>query len=174
MRKVIIIGSGGAGKSTLAGKLGKLTGLPVIHLDREYWRPNWEKTPADEWEARVKELITGDSWIMDGNFGGTRAMRMKAADTIIFLDFSRWACLYRIVKRTAKYYGRTRPDMTEDCRESFDPAFFLWIWNYRHRSRVRLLSELESISAKNIIVLKSQREVDRFLNALPISALPGR
>ncbi len=81
MKKIIVIGSGGAGKSTFSRRLGEVTGIPVIHLDQLYWRPNWEKTPAPEWEAAVAELVRGETWIMDGNFGGTREIRMRAADT---------------------------------------------------------------------------------------------
>ena len=74
---------------------------------------------------------------MDGNFGGTREMRMQAADTIIFLDLPRRVCLYRILKRTLKYYGKSRPDMTEGCNERLDLEFIGWVWNYKHRSRKR-------------------------------------
>lgn len=93
-----MIGSGGSGKSTFSRRLGEITGLPVIHLDKLHWRPNWTPTPADEWREMVQTEIDREAWIMDGNFGGTREMRMKAADTIIMLDVPRWLCLYRIVK----------------------------------------------------------------------------
>lgn len=160
-----MVGSGGSGKSTFSKELGRITGLPVIHLDREYWRPGWEETPKDEWNARVVELLAGESWIMDGNFGGTREMRMQAADTIIFLDLPRRVCLYRILKRTLKYFGKSRPDMTEGCNERLDLEFIGWVWNYKHRSRKRLLSQLESIGEKRVIILRNQRQVSEFLSA---------
>ena len=74
MNRVIVIGSGGAGKSTLAPQIGEILGLPVIHLDREFWRPNWMATPEDEWIERVRELVARERWVMDGNFGGTSGM----------------------------------------------------------------------------------------------------
>lgn len=165
MKRVVVIGSGGSGKSTFSRELGRATGLPVIHLDREFWRPGWEETPRDEWNARVAELLAGESWIMDGNFGGTREMRMQAADTIIFLDLPRRVCLYRILKRTVKYYGRSRPDMTEGCNEKLDIKFIGWVWNYKNRSRKRLLGELDGIGDKRVIILKNQRQVKEFLAA---------
>ncbi len=165
MRRVVVVGSGGSGKSTFSTELGRVTGLPVIHLDREYWRSGWEETPKEEWNARVAELLAGESWIMDGNFGGTREMRMQAADTIIFLDLPRRVCLYRILKRTLKYYGKSRPDMTEGCNERLDLEFIGWVWNYKHRSRKRLLAELESIEEKSVIILRNQRQVSEFLSA---------
>jgi adenylate kinase family enzyme len=165
MKRVIVIGSGGSGKSTFSQELGRGTGIPVIHLDREYWRPGWEETPKEEWNARVAELLAGERWIMDGNFGGTRKMRMQAADTIIFLDLPRRMCVYRILKRTVKYHGKSRPDMTEGCNERLDLEFIMWVWNYKHRSRKRLLAELESLGDKRVIILKNQRQVSEFLAA---------
>lgn len=165
MRRVVVVGSGGSGKSTFSTELGRVTGLPVIHLDREYWRSGWEETPKDEWNARVAELLAGESWIMDGNFGGTREMRMEAADTIIFLDLPRRVCLYRILKRTLKYYGKSRPDMTEGCNERLDLEFIGWVWNYNNRSRKRLLAELDSIGDQRVIILKNQRQISEYLSA---------
>ena len=165
MRRVVVVGSGGSGKSTFSTELGRLTGLPVIHLDREYWRPGWEETPKDEWNARVAQLLAGESWIMDGNFGGTREMRMHAADTIIFLDLPRRVCLYRVLKRTLRYYGTTRPDMSEGCNERLDFEFIGWVWSYKHRSRKRLLAELESFENKRVFTLRNQRQVREFLSA---------
>lgn len=163
MNRVVVIGSGGSGKSTFSRELGRVTGIPVIHLDREYWRPGWEETPKDEWKARVADMLEGERWIMDGNFGGTREMRMQAADTIIFLDLPRRVCLYRILKRTLKYYGRSRPDMAEGCLERLDLEFVMWVWNYKHRSRKRLLAELEGLEEKSVIILRNQRQVSDFL-----------
>ncbi len=165
MRRVVVVGSGGSGKSTFSTELGRIAGLPVIHLDREFWRPGWEETPKDEWDSRVTELLAGESWIMDGNFGGTREMRMQAADTIIFLDLPLRVCLYRILKRTLKYYGKSRPDMTDGCNERLDLEFIGWVWNYKHRSRKRLMAELESVGEKRVIILRNQRQVSEFLSA---------
>lgn len=163
MKRVIVIGSGGSGKSTFARDLGERSGIDVIHLDREYWRPNWDAMPADEWQGTVAEMLKRDRWIMDGNFGGTREMRMRAADTIIFLDLPRRVCLYRIFKRTIKYYGRSRPDMTEGCDERFDLEFVRWIWNYPKTSRQRLFKELEKFPEKHVVILRSTNEVNEFL-----------
>jgi adenylate kinase family enzyme len=163
MRRVVVIGSGGSGKSTFSKDLGRLTGLPVIHLDREYWRAGWKETPKDEWTVKVESLIAAERWILDGNFGGTRELRMNAADTIIFLDLPTRVCLYRILKRTIKYHGRSRPDMTEGCNERFDLEFIGWVWNYKRRSRKRLLDELERLEGKHVIILRDQQQVADFL-----------
>lgn len=165
MKKVVVIGSGGSGKSTFSRQLGASVGLPVIHLDRLFWHAGWVKTPTDEWEEIVRREIEKPEWIMDGNFGGTREMRMNAADTIILLDLPRWLCLWRIFKRTVKYYGRTRPDMSDGCSEGADLEFILWVWNYRNDSRKRALDELDRLEEKEIIILKSRKEVSDFLGS---------
>ncbi len=166
MKKVIVIGSGGAGKSTFSRRLGKKLGLPVVHLDKLFWRPNWTRTPEDEWIEIVRSELKKDEWVMDGNFGGTREMRMRACDSVIFLDMPRRLCIYRILKRTLLYHKDTRPDMAEGCSERFDPEFIRWVWNYPSRSRSRLLAELEGFRDKRIIVLKTRREADIFLSGL--------
>ena len=66
MRRIAIVGSTGAGKSTLARQLGEVTGLAVVHLDALYWRPGWVPTPDEEWDAVVKEVASKESWIIDG------------------------------------------------------------------------------------------------------------
>lgn len=166
MKKALVIGSGGAGKSTFAKRLGAATGIEVIHLDKLYWRPGWVKMPKEEWADTVRELLSGDSWIMDGNFGGTREMRIEACDTVIFLDIPRRVCLYRIAKRLLVYHGKSRPDMTEGCNERFDREFIAWVFMYPYRARPRILAQLERYSDKEIIVLGSRREADAFISKL--------
>jgi adenylate kinase family enzyme len=166
MKRVIVIGSGGAGKSKFSRRLGEITRLPVIHLDRLFWRSGWVPTPKEEWKERVSREIERPEWIMDGNFGGTREMRMAAADTIIMLDLSRWLCIYRILKRTLLYRPGSRSDMAEGCHERLDMEFILWVWNYPRRSRKNALAEMEKFSEKDIIILKTRREVEQFLQRL--------
>ena len=166
MKRVIVVGSGGSGKSVFSRQLGEITNLPVIHLDTLFWRPNWTSTPKGEWREVVRRELERDAWIMDGNFGSTRSLRMQAADTIIVLDLPRWLCIYRILKRMAKYRNKKRPDMAEGCFERFDWEFVMWVWNYKNTSRLRLINELESHSEKRVIFLKSRREVADFLDRM--------
>ena len=142
MKRVVVIGSGGSGKSTFSRELGQITGLPVVHLDKLFWHPNWTRTPEDEWHEIVRRECQAPEWIMDGNFGGTRRIRMQAADTVILLDLPRWLCMYRILKRTILYRRGSRPDMADGCSERFDPEFILWVWNYPNQGRRRVLMEL--------------------------------
>jgi adenylate kinase family enzyme len=166
MKKVLIIGSGGAGKSTLARRLGEATGIEVVHLDKLHWKPNWTSPPKDEWRKTVAEALKKDEWIMDGNFGGTMEMRIKACDTVIFLDFPRRICLYRAVKRALTYYNKTRPDMGEGCREKIDFEFLGWIWNFPKTTKPVIEERLTLLGKeKNIVRLRRPREAADFLKS---------
>ena len=164
MKKVLVIGSGGSGKSTFARRLGELLKIEVKHLDSFYWRPGWQETPKDEWLNKVQELASEDSWIMDGNFGGTLEFRIQHCDTIVFLDLPRLLCLWRIAKRRLIYRGRSRPDITEGCPEKLDWEFVDWVWRYSRRSRPKVVKLLQEHSGtKQIVWLRSRAEVRRFL-----------
>lgn len=166
MRRVLVIGSGGAGKSVFARRLGARTGLPVIHLDATYWRAGWEPTPTDEWQNVVRGLVARDAWVMDGNYGGTLDARLAACDTVIFLDLPRVVCLWRVVRRWARHHGRTRPDMAPGCDEQLSLEFLRWIWGYPARQRPGIVRRLAMLSAEQRgVVLRSTADVERFLAA---------
>ncbi|HEX6591434.1 MAG TPA: hypothetical protein VF050_05510 [Moraxellaceae bacterium] len=168
MKRILIVGSGGSGKSTLSAQLGKRLGLPVIHMDAEYWQPGWVEPEKPDWQRRVDELCDGDAWVMDGNYSGTLASRLAVCDTVIFLDLPRLLCLWRVVSRGVRYFGVTRPDMAEGCPERWpDLVFLKWIWNYPERSRPKVLALLqEHAQGRQIIRLHSRREVQQFLEGL--------
>ena len=167
MKRILVIGSGGAGKSTVATRLGQLLDLEVNHLDKFYWRPGWVETPPEEWTQIVTALINRDSWIIDGNYGGTLALRMQKCDTIVFLDMPRLLCVWRIVKRNFRYRRDVRPDMAEGCREKLDPEFVSWVWNYSRRTRPKVVKLIhEQAHGKRVVWLRSNAEVNKFLGEL--------
>ena len=168
MKRVLVIGSGGSGKTTFVKALAARTGLPVIHLDQLYWHPGWVKTPDEEWDRIILELSRGDAWIMDGNYGRTLPTRLAAADTIVFLDLPRVVCTWRILKRQLRYFGRTRPDAAPGCPERLTWEFVSWVWTYRSRRRPGILQRLERLrDGKRVIQFRSQADVDRFFEQLP-------
>ncbi|NGZ77680.1 DNA topology modulation protein [Saccharibacillus alkalitolerans] len=164
MQKVAVIGSPGSGKSVLSRKLGESLGLPVIHLDSHYWQAGWTPTPSEQWDEFLKETVNGEAWIVDGNYTRTLDVRMRAADTIVFLDMPRLLCMYRIVKRRLMYRGRSRPDLNAECEEKLDAAFALWVWNYRKKVRPKVLEAIDLHGeGKRTVVLTSRKEVRDFL-----------
>jgi adenylate kinase family enzyme len=157
----MVVGSGGAGKSTLAVALGRATGLPVVHLDRYYWRPGWQPPVAEEWRATVRQLVAGERWIMDGNYSSTFAPRLARADTLIFLDRPRHVCLWNIVQRRLRHAGRARPDMNEGCREQLSAEFVAYVWGYPTKRRPAMLARLEGARrmGKIVLHLRTRRDI---------------
>ncbi|MBC7931584.1 MAG: DNA topology modulation protein [Rubrivivax sp.] len=167
MRRILVIGSGGAGKSTFSRRLSDILDIEVVHLDKEHWKSGWVEPPKDVWRRKVVELVGGNAWIMDGNFSGTLDVRIAACDTVVFLDLPRALCLWRVLKRVAKYRGTHRPDMAEGCHEKLDISFLLWIWNYPSRTRSKVLGLIEEHSRnKRIVHLRSRAAVEKFLSEL--------
>ena len=161
-----MIGSGGSGKTTLARRIAARLNIELIHLDSLYWRPGWVETPKAEWLKILEEIVERDTWIMDGNYSGTLELRIRACDSVIFLDVPRRICLWRVAKRLLLNWNKTRPDMADNRRERFNPGFMLWIWGYRKRTRPKVLAMLRQSLGKNIVVLRSQREIEEFLAGL--------
>lgn len=163
MKKILIIGSGGAGKSTFSRRLSELTGIEVFHLDKLHWKPDWVEPSKDEWRKTVENLVEKDSWILDGNFGGTIDLRLKKCDTAILLDVPRTICFYRVLKRRLKYRGTNRPDMTEGCNEKVDLEFLGWIWNYPKKNKPQIEEKLKRYETEKCVIrLRSKRETENF------------
>ena len=149
MKRVVILGRGASGKSTLARRLGEITGLPVIDLDKVFWQAGLFPTPRDEWVALQEKLVTEDGWIMDGDLGPYDAVevRLRAADTIIFLDFSLIRCAWRAIRRS-----RERAD------------FWRWLVVYRFQSRPILMQAIATHAASSDLrVLRDPPALRRFV-----------
>jgi adenylate kinase family enzyme len=160
----MIIGSGGAGKSTLARRLGEILGLPVVHLDKEFWSPDWTEPPKDEWREKQQKIFSQPEWIADGNYGNSIEMRLEKADTVIFLDINRFVCLISLFKRRVKFFGKTRPDMAKGCPEKMDFVFLKWVWQYPSKTRPQILKKISA--HKNLIIIKNRRTLKNFISEI--------
>jgi adenylate kinase family enzyme len=135
MKKIMIIGSGGAGKSTLAKELGRKLGIPVHHLDTLFFGSRAVPTDREEFQQIQNSILAEDCWIIDGNFSGTMGDRLEKADTIIFLHYSTLRCLYGIIRRRIQYHGKSRPDNGEGCPERLEWAFVKWVAEFNRKKR---------------------------------------
>ena len=166
MERILIIGCSGSGKSRLARKLGQKLGLPVIHLDQLWWTENWQNVTVEEFDSRLAMALNMDRWIIDGNYSRTMGVRLSQCDTVIYLDFSRWACLLGMCQRLLSSRGKTRPDMPAGCPERFSWEFVKWIWDFNKNNRVRNYTYLAQAKHARSVVLKNRREVKAFLDTV--------
>ena len=163
--RIMVVGSGGAGKTTFALRLAELSGLPLIHLDRHHWKPGWEPTPKEEWANVVQSLASADRWIIDGNYGGTLDLRVRRADAVVFFDFSRFTSLWGAIKRWM--LRRPRPDMVTGNPERLNPSFLRWIWTYSEVSRPKVVVAIQKAGPDvEVVVVRNRREVRQLLESL--------
>ena len=167
MERILIIGCSGSGKSTLARALGEKLALPVVHLDQLWWQEGWENVSREEFDRRLQAVLDRPQWIIDGNYSRTIPQRLARCDTILYLDFNRWQCLWGMFQRVIRNYGRVRPDMGPGCPERFDPEFVKWIWNFNRENRVRNYTWPAQARHARTLVLKNRKEVNAFLASLP-------
>ena len=167
LKKILVIGCCGAGKSTFSKKLQSILNLEIIHLDQYYHKPNWKETEQDEWEKIVNSLAQKPSWIMDGNYASSFDIRFKYADTIIYLDYPTILCFWRVIKRIVKYYGKVRSDMQQGCKERFDLEFLYFVATFNYKNRIGIIEKLNLIkNEKKVYILKTDKAADLCLEQI--------
>lgn len=167
LKRILVIGSPGAGKSTFSRRLAEILNIEVFHLDRLHWRPGWVEPSDAEWSQIVSDLVAKEEWIIDGNYGGvTMDIRLARADTVIFLDYPRLVCLWRVLKRRWMYHGKTRPDMAPGCPEKLDMGLIRFIWYYPEKSRPSVMQQILQHKVKDIYIFRHPREADSFLRTV--------
>jgi adenylate kinase family enzyme len=172
MRRIIILGRTGSGKSVLARLLGKRLCLPVVHLDAIFYGPRWSPPDEQMFKARVAEAIADDRWITDGNFvAATAALRFPRADTIIWLDQPLWLRFVRAIARCIAVRRQERLDLAPGCYDRLDWALLTDIWNFDRIERPKIEAALRQWApSTSVIRLKGDRAVTSFLESIP---LPG-
>lgn len=166
MKKVIILGSPGAGKSTFARKLRDRTGLPLYYLDMIWHRPDRTNVTREEFDARLTDILKTDEWIIDGNYGRTLEMRLKVCDTAFLLDYPLEVCLAGVRERV----GQKREDMPW-VEEELDEEFCQWILDFPNDQLPRIYQLLEQYKdGRQIFILHSRAEADDFLMLQEVSS----
>lgn len=162
--KIAILGYSGSGKSTLAKFLGDKYQIPVLHLDSVQFIENWQERDRKEALALVREMMVQEDWIIDGNYTNfDQEERLEAADRIIFVQFSRWASLKRVITRRIRYHKQARPDMAPGCHEKMDFAFFWWvIYQGRSKERRQKFESLQHRYASKSVMITNQKALDNY------------
>ena len=158
MKRIVVIGSPGSGKSTLSGVLQQKTGIPLCHLDMMYWNADKTVVERDVFLARLAAVLERDTWILDGNYATTMEMRVAACDSVILLDYPCEVCLEGIQKRR----GKPRSDMPWIEREE-DVALTDFVRTFREQQRPRILALLEKYPEKKIFVFTTREQANAFL-----------
>ncbi len=161
MKRVIIIGCPGGGKSTFARVLAEKTGLPLYHLDMMYWNADKTTVPKDEFRRRLGEVLEKDSWIIDGNYASTMEMRMEKCDTVFFLDMPLEVCLAGVEARR----GKPRPDMPW-VEEEADEEFIGFIKSFIAESRPKIVALLEKTNGKTVVQFKNRDDITEYLKII--------
>lgn len=170
--KISIIGYSSSGKSTLAQNLGNILNIPVLHLDKVNFLPEWKERNKEESKKIVEDFIKNNNkFIIDGNYiKFVYDLRMKLSDKIIFLDFDRITCLFQAFQRYNKYKGKVRDSMTEGCYEKLDWDFIKWIlFDGRNEERINRYNKIIEEYKDKIIILKNRKEVDDFVEKIKIN-----
>jgi adenylate kinase family enzyme len=171
MRRIIVVGSQGSGKTSLSRDLGRKLGLPVLHLDVLYWQPGWKPSDKRGFRTRVADAIAGDAWIVDGSFSGLALdLTIARADVLVVIDRPRWLCQWRILWRSAFDRDTTRPDLPEGCPEQFDWNLMKEAWRYNtERVPVIVAERLQYGPDVPVVRLRRDRDIKGFLESVSVN-----
>lgn len=169
MKRILIIGNAGSGKTTFAKKLSEKLNLPLVHLDKIFWCGKWHHISKDEFDKKLQEELIKAEWIMDGNFNRTIPHRLEYCDTVFYFDLPIITCLWGSTMRVLKNYGKTRDDMGGYCPEYFDKhkwELYLSILKFNKQNREKYYKLLSEQKDKKIIIFCSRKDIKKFLNSL--------
>jgi adenylate kinase family enzyme len=179
-RRILVMGTTGSGKTTVAGRVARARGLPHIELDALHWEPNWQEAETAVFQARVRSALDAapDGWVVDGNyFAKVEPITSAAADTVVFLDLPLPLVLGRLVRRTIRRW-RTQEELWSGNREHLRALFtrdslLVWALRSHHRNRNRFRRRIDDAGPRLVAVrLRTPRQVRRFLDAEAAATRP--
>ena len=161
MKRVIVIGCPGSGKSTFAVQLQARTGLPLIHLDNLWWKPDRTHISRDAFDAQLEAILSADAWIVEGHYHRTVETRIKACDTVLFLDYDEQTCMEGITARV----GRARADIPW-TEQTLDPELVALVKTFRLEQRPVLYELFERYKDREIRIFRTREEAARWLESI--------
>lgn len=169
MKRILIIGNAGSGKTTFALKLAQKTGIPLVHLDKIYWSGDWEHIEKNEFDNILQKELEKPEWIIDGNFNRTLPHRLKYCDTVFYFDVPIITCIWGVTKRILKSYGKTRSDMGGNCPEYFDKqklTLYRNVIQFKKQHSKKYNHMLNSTEGIKVIRLKNRHQAKLFLKSV--------
>ncbi len=165
MKRMALLGGPGSGKSTFAIRLARVSNLPLVHIDEEFWLPGWTEPSKQEWTRKHSALIAQDSWILDGGMLRTGEDRIARCDLVVLFDVPTHICLYRVIKRIVRNYGKEREGVATGCPEKLDLNFLNYVYHYRANHtdlRPFILKHLPSNS--ELVIVRNNADIESLLN----------
>lgn len=165
--KIQIIGYSASGKSTFAKQLNEHYGFSLLHIDRIFFAPNWERRERDVVEQEIREFIKQDDWIIDGLYRYIAVERFLVCDQMFIFDFNRFKCLFSAIGRRIKYHNRQRDSIAEGCKERLNLSFLMWIlFNGRKKNSRNLIKYFKNVYKDKVIVFKNRRQIRAYLEKI--------
>ena len=173
IKKILILGAPGSGKSELAGELGKLLGIKeqdIHNLDRYFWKPGWKKTSLEERQEILSELMAGSKWIIDGNFFNVVDILLENADYAIFLNISKWTTYWRLLAKWISYIPTGIPEIAYGCKDRVTLKYLRDMCMFR-ATEGKIIQEkaFKALGADSVKIINHPQELLDFLNELNIS-----
>jgi len=167
MRRVLVMGCAGAGKSTFGRQLAGKLGLPFVSIDRIFWQPGWREPKREDFAAKMRFEAEKPAWVIDGNYTshGAGERRRARADSIVWFDLPRWVCMCSVIRRSVASYGTVRPEMAPGCPEKFDWVFWRYVWTYRMVQRPKLLAYFAALRGdQRLVTFTTRAQAAEFLD----------
>ncbi|HMQ68186.1 MAG TPA: hypothetical protein PKA90_04095 [Ignavibacteria bacterium] len=168
-KRILVLGRSGSGKSTFAKLLGEKLNIEVFHLDQKFHDPDWQPKEQSEFINSVREILTKNEWIIDGNYSSTLKERILKADAVYLYDYSRYLCIFRVIKRSIRSNTgmEVRTELPEGCTENFIPEyeFLKFVWKYK-TSKIYSIIEETNFDRKNLMIFNDRKKFRDYLRQL--------
>lgn len=165
--KIAVIGHSSSGKSTFSKRLSQVYDIPVLHIDKIFFEPNWIERNAKDVECEIRDFMSSKRWIIDGFYRKLATERFDEADRIFIFSFNRFKCLYGAIVRRLKYHNQNRDSVCVGCKERLNFSFVWWIlYGGRKKDSRNLLKRFEQEYHDKIIIFKNRKQTNAYLRKI--------